>query len=593
MPQPHTQALHWSRYALIGIVTFALYLWVCRPLIVNFFPTNDDIAVEAASTPIGGAVHPSTWFAEGFQDYFRPYAEWGSRPSNFFRPLFNALFWLYYQIFGTHWAYQLVFGYFVHALAVALSAYLAIAVFELTKPVAALSTLIAALNPACWSLFPDTFAIPPVAQFPAYQTEIICGALVLVAFLGFIRCRFVLFAIATTLALFLKETALTIPIAAMAMPGIWMTPERGRSVRNFLWIASPLVLWLIIKLKVFEYGFSSYVMTSGKPLSWLTQPIRNTLLWPTGLYISALGQSGAALRMHEWGAVSTQALELVINTAWWAAIALAAVQAIRLYGRRWLVAAPAPWVAGLIFAGSNLALLVALQETHLRYGYLWFALGPAAVFAVVSRQRAGTALSAALALGLAVPQLWAIRSALSEDSVRNYTMVKQAARQLASLLGSLPSGVNTVYLVDDMSVQIPTPKYMAKFSGYQGRLLLVNSIRPVPHCSRLVQTTPRYHLTSRGDTTLLEYSAPMCFEPYFGLPPLALIDADNSAQRGPWMTYQYPELSVAGKTATAEYGVGQTWRVSSHDPVCMVKGACVWIGLDEHNGLYYQLDNAS
>ena len=585
--------MDWKRYALVGIATFGFYLWICRPLIAAYYPTTDEIAIEAASTPIGGPIHPSSWFTQGFEDYFHPYAEWESRPSNFFRPLFNAVFWAYYQVFGTHWAYQLVFGYLVHALAVCLSAYLAIAVFGLTKPAASLSILIAALNPACWSLYPDTFAITPVAQFPAYQTEIICGALVLAAFMAFIRRRFALFALVTMLALFMKETALTIPIAALALPGVWTAAERSRSVRNFLWLALPLAAWLLIKLSVFEYGFSSFVMTSTKPLSWLTQPIRNTLLWPTGLYTSALGQTKSALQMHQWNIVSVHALELAINTAWWAAIALAVLCAIRRYGRRWLVAAPAPWVAGLVFAGSNLALLVALQESHLRYGYLWFALGPAPIFGVLSRRRGGIAMSAALGLGLALPQLYSIRNALSADSVRNYTRVKEAARQLTSLLGSLPSTVGTVYLIDDVAVQIPTPKYMAKFSGYQGRLLLVNSIRPLPHCAASAQAAPRYRLTTTGDMTVLAYSPPMCFEPYFGLPPLALIGPDNRVQRGPWMTYEFPELSVANRSATAGYGVGQAWSVSSRDPACLVKDACAWIGFDEHSGHYYQLDGAN
>jgi hypothetical protein len=585
--------MDWKRYALLGIATFGFYLWICRPLIAAYYPTTDEIAIEAASTPIGGPIHPSSWFTQGFQDYFHPYAEWESRPSNFFRPIFNALFWIYYQVFGAHWAYQLVFGYLVHALAVSLSAYLAIAVFGLTRSAATLSILIAALNPACWSLYPDTFAIPPVAQFPAYQTEIICGTLVLAAFMAFIRGRFALFALATTLALFLKETALTIPIAALALPGVWIAPDRSRSVRNFLWLATPLAAWLLIKLSVFEHGFSSFVMTSSKPLSWLTQPIRNTLLWPTGLYTSALGQTRSALQMHEWNIVSVHALELGINTAWWAAIALAVLHGIRRYGRCWSVAAPAPWVAALVFAGSNLALVVALQESHLRYGYLWFVLGPAPVLSVLSRRRGGIAMSAALGLGLALPQLYSIRNALSDDSVSDYVRVKQAARQLTSLLGSLPSGVSIAYLIDDMVVQIPTPKYMAKFSGYQGRLLLVNSIRPVPHCTASAQTAPRYRLIIRGDMTELAYSPPTCFEPYFGLPPLALIGPDNRVQRGPWMTYEFPQLSVGNRSATAGYGVGQAWSVSSRDPACLVKGACVWIGFDEHSGNYYQLGDAT
>ncbi len=585
--------MHWSRYALVGVATFAAYLWLCKPLIADYFPTTDEIAIEAASTPIGGPIHAAAWLTDGFQDYFRPYEEWGSRPSNFFRPLFNALFWIYYQLFGQHWAYQLVFGYLVHALAVAFAAYLAIAVCRVPRGAAVLATLIAALNPAVWALYPDTFAIPPVVQFPAYQTEILCGALVLMAFLAFVRRRFAIFAVAATLALFLKETALTIPIAALAIPGVWLERERSRAIRNFLWLGSPLAAWLLVKLLIFEHGFSSFVMTAAKSWSWLTQPIRNTLLWPTGLYTAPLGQTAAALRNHDWQTVAVHGLQLGINIGWWAAIGLALVLVIKRFGRAWLTAAPDPWVVALVFAGSNLALLIALQESHLRYGYVWFALGPAPVLGVLWRARAGIALSIVLGLGLALPQVASISNALSADSLSDYRLVKNAARQLAGLLGSLPAGVGTAYLVDDVAVQIPTPKYMAKFSGYRGRLLLVNSIRPLPHCADPHRDPPRYRLASQGDTTVLEYSAPACFEPYFGLPPLALMDPQHRVPRGPWMSYEYPQLSIEGRSALAEYDPGRNWKVSSRDPACANPGACAWIGFDEHADRYYRLDDAT
>jgi hypothetical protein len=450
--------------------------------------------------------------------------------------------------------------------------------------------LIAALNPAVWALYPDTFAIPPVLQFPAYQTEILCGALVLTAFLGFVRRRFVLFALAVTLALFLKETALTIPIAALAIPGVWLERERSRAIRNFLWLSSPLAAWLVVKLLIFQHGFSSFVMTSAKSWSWLTQPIRNTLLWPTGLYTAPLGQTAAALRNHDWQTLAVHGLQLGINLGWWAAIGLALVLAIKRFGRAWLTAAPDPWVIALVFAGSNLALLIALQESHLRYGYVWFALGPAPVLGVLWRARTGAALSIVLGLGLALPQIGSVSNALSADSLSDYRLEKNAARQLAGLLGSLPASVDMAYLVDDVAVQIPTPKYMAKFSGYRGRLLLVNSIRRVPHCAAAKQA-PRYRLASQGDTTLLEYSAPSCFEPYFGLPPLALMDGQHRVPRGPWMDYEYPQLSIEGRSAMAEYDPGRSWNVSSHDPACATPGACAWIGFDEHAGRYYRLDD--
>ena len=589
MQQPSIRAPGWKWYLLIGTAAFSFQLWLCKPLIASYFPTTDEIAIEAASTPVGGQIHPSAWFTQGFQDYFRPYAEWGSRPSNFFRPLFNALFWTYYQTFGTHWAYQLVFGYLVHALVVSLSAYLALGILGLTKPFAALAILIAALNPACWSLYPDTFAIPPLIQFPAYQTEILCAALIIAAFLAFIRSQFVLFAIAATLALLLKETALTVPIAALALVGVWRRREASASLRNGLWLAMPLIVWVVIKLTIFEHGFSSFVMTSNKPLSWLTQPIRNTLLWPTGLYTAAIGQSLAALRMHQWRVVATHALELGINLIWWGAIALAILQTLRSYARRWFITAPEPWVAGLVFAGSNLALLIALQETHLRYGYLWFALGPAPVFSILSHRRGGIALATVLGLGLLVPQLGSVRDALSADSINNYRLVKQSARQLTSLLGNLPPAVDTVYLIDDMVVQVPTPSYMAKFADFRGRIVLINGVRPMAHCTPTAQAAPRYQLARRGDQTLLAYSAPACFERYFGLPPLALIGHDNTVQRGTWMTYNYPELSATPRSPTEEYSVGHSWSVTFSDPVCRTEGACIWLGFDERRGQYHEL----
>jgi hypothetical protein len=291
------------------------------------------------------------------------------------------------------------------------------------------------------------------------------------------------------------------------------------------------------------------------------------------------------VRHGDWSTIAKHLAEIGINTAWWCGIGLALVQIARRYGRDWLRSSPPPWVTALVFAGSNLALLIALQETHLRYGYLWFALGPAALFAALAGIR-GAALAPLLGLGLLAPQIAAIGATFSPDSMHNYRLVKQAARQLTGLLGSLPAAVTTVYLVDDMVVQIPTPNYMAKFSGYRGRLILVNSIRPLPHCTTSAPARLRYRLSSQDDATVLSYDAPTCFEPYFGLPPLAQIGSDKSVARGPWMSYTYPELSMR-KSATADYSVGDAWTVRSSDPACAAQAACVWLGFDEASGRYF------
>jgi hypothetical protein len=588
LPSAPTLRANWHWYALLWLSSFALYLWLCAPLIAHYYPTTDDIAIEAASTSLGGPIHPWDWIVHGFGDYFQPYPEWQSRPSNFFRPLFNAVFWGYYQVFGLHWSYQLVAGYLVHALAATLAAYLAVAVLGLSRIAALVAISIAILNPACWAIYPDTFAIPPVLQFPAYQIEILCALVMLLAFLAFVRSRFVLFAVCATLALLLKETALTLPIAALALSGVWLSSEPRRSVRNFLWLAAPLLIWLLIKLTLFQHGFSSFVMSSSKPWAWLTQPIRNALLWPTGLYTSALAQTAGALRHHHWGSIARYFSELGINTAWWLGIGVALLQIARRYGKRWLRTVPEAWVMALVFAGSNLLLLIALQETHLRYGYFWFALGPAALLQALARYRGATLMSL-LGLGVLAIPIASISSTLSADSIHNYRLVKHAAQQLTALLATLPVDVDTVYLVDDIVVQIPSPKYMAKFSGYHGQIVLVNSIRPLPHCAVPPSAKQRYRLSVVGGATLLSYNAPACFEPYFGLPPLARIGGDNSVARGPWMTYTYPELAVERRSATADYSVGDAWTLRSTEPSCAMKGACVWLGFDDIAGEYFEI----
>src|SRR5262245_50922782 len=117
----------WKWAVSVGMVTFALQLWLCYPLIYDYFPNSDDIALEASSTAIGGPIDPALWLTEGFHSLFHPYPEWGSLPTNFWRPMANALFWIHYQIFGTQWGSQLVLGYFLHALIVSMTAYISLA----------------------------------------------------------------------------------------------------------------------------------------------------------------------------------------------------------------------------------------------------------------------------------------------------------------------------------------------------------------------------------------------------------------------------------------------------------------------------------
>jgi hypothetical protein len=58
------------------------------------------------------------------------------------------------------------------------------------------------------------------------------------------------------------------------------------------------------------------------------------------------------------------------------------------------------------------------------------------------------------------------------------------------------------------------------------------------------------------------------------------------------MIYHFPEFSSLPRSTIEEYDTGQEWSVSFNDPMCRTPGACVWIGLDERRGEYFELSAA-
>ena len=584
--------------------SFLLQLWWCRALISGYFPTGSELAVEVSSTSIGGAVRPWSWFTDGFHYYFQSYPEWAVAQSDFCRPLANALFWLHYQLFGTAFRSQLVFGYLSHAAMVGLTGYVAWRVFRLNRALALIAMLIALLNPAYWSANDtrDSFAYnsaPELLQYPVFQTEIFCALLMMGAFLAFVSSRYLLFCLLAAVALLLKETSLTVPIAAIALAGAWWRRNPGRTLANLAWLVLPLALWYLDRAFIFAHGHSFYVLASDSRLGWLLKPIRNVLYLPSTLYRGPLALTRSALAMHDPRTLLLHAFQLAANIAWWCAIFYALFRAWRQSAGHWFSAPPAPWVCGLVFALGNIALVMLLQVPDARFTYFWFALGPAAIFAAMAHRRHALATALVLALCLTVPQLFAMQRALSADSIRNYQLAKRSGLELLQLLQGLPASVGTVYLVDDLVAQATAPQFLARFAGFRGRIILVNSINPIFGCqaatAAAIPTPPtRYQLRRESYGTRLDYHAPDCFYAMHEA-SLQLFDDHNELQRGAWMRYQYPQLRRTGASidvvGAGGYDVGSHWTVTVSDPACVADGACVWLGLDPQRQAYYLLGN--
>jgi hypothetical protein len=593
----HRTILAWCAGAA-GCV-FALQLWLCRSLIAGYYPTGSELAIEVTSTPIGGVVHPASWFTDGFHYYFQSYPEWLTAQSDFCRPLANALFWLNYQLFGSAWGSQLVFAYLTHALMVGLAGYVAWRLLRLQRPLVVLVMLIAALNPAYWSpnVTPDSFAynsVPELVQYPIFQTEILCALLMMGAFMAFIAGRWALvFAFAVS-ALLLKETSLTVPIAAIVLAGAWWRREPHRTLAYLAWLGLPLGLWYASRALVFSHGHSFYVLSSDSRWAWLLKPIRNLLYLPSTLYRGPLSVTRNAIATHQAGTLLLHAAQWLINAAWWAAIAYALWQAWRSAGRHWFSRAPAPWICALVFALGNLCLVLLLQQPDARFTYFWFALGPAAIFAALAPRRHGLLLAMLLGLCLCVPQLWAVQRALSADALRNYQLAKRSGMALVHLLASLPDTVSTVYLLDDLVAQATAPQFLARFAGFRGRLIVVNSVNPILGCSAPPPTSGRYRLTRDAAGTQLDYQAPDCFYA-MNEAPLSLFDERHQLQRGRFLRYQFahwsPARAASDIVGASGYDVGSHWTLFASDPVCAAAGACVWLGLDPARQAYYLLND--
>lgn len=587
--------------------SFVLQLWWCRALIQGYFPTGSELAVEVTSTSIGGAVQPWSWFTDGFHYYFQNYPEWLVAQSDFCRPLANALFWLHYQLFGTAWGSQLVFGYLIHAAMVGLTGYVAWRVFKLNRALALTAMLIALLNPAFWSanVSQDSFAYnsaPELLQYPIFQTEIFCALLMMGAFLAFVSSRYRLFCVLATMALLLKETSLTVPIAAIALAGAWWRSNPGRTLANLAWLVLPLALWYLGRLLVFAHGHSFYVLATDSRWGWLLKPIRNLVYLPSTLYRGPLALTRNALATRDLRTLLLHAFQLSANIAWWCAVFYALVRAWRQCAGHWLDRPPAPWVCGLVFALGNIGLVMLLQVPDSRFTYFWFDLGPAAIFAALAHRRHALATALVLGLCLTVPQLFAMQRALSPDSIRNYQLAKRSGVELLQLLGRLPASVSTVYLVDDLVAQATAPQFLARFAGFHGRVILVNSINPIFGCKAApapvtpAASTPippsRYQLRRESYGTRLDYRAPDCFYA-MNEAPLQQFDDHNAVQRGAWMRYEYPQLrrtvDAADVVGAGGYDAGSHWTVTVSDPACRADGACVWLGLDPQRQAYYLL----
>jgi hypothetical protein len=578
---------------LLAALLLLLQVWLFRPITADYFPSLDEIAVQGASNPALGAIDPLGWWSQGFHGYFQPFPEWPSTSSDLWRPLVNVYYWASGLAFGDTWADQLLIGYALHALVASLVGYFALVVLRLNRWLAFAAIAIAVLNPAyvLQDALHDPYQIPRALQYPIYQIEVLDALLALLAVLAFIAGRFAWFALVATLALLLKETALVLPLCALAMPGAWwVRGDRRASLRHFACLLAPLLIWLGgLAALMRRFHQSTYIASLRTALHAMPQLPRRLVLWPTGLMQVSTSDLMRALRAHQFASLLEYAAAGIIDLGWWIALAIAARYVFRERGRLLSQPAPEPGAIALVFAGTSLLLALVLLPAEVRFGYLWFALGPAAIFWALGRTRPGAAAAAVLSIALVVPQVHSLGSALSGDSIQAYRLARRSARQLTQLLATLPASTERAYVLDDLADQTSSPQYLARLAGFRGQIVLLNILAPIPGCLSRQPTMPHYRLVSDASAIQLDYRRPACFQAPWNVVPQALLEHDNSVPRGATLTYRYPDLPAQLNTADLADVLSAHFAVRATDRQCLRAGACVWLGFDPQTARYEAL----
>lgn len=575
---PQTRSV-WTWPCVAAALAFALQLALFAPLLHDYFPSDDDLALELASAPIAGPVHPELWFTQGWHRYLDAYPEWTPPAAFFLRPAGNAIYWLQHALFGSYWASRLIAGYLVHSLIVGLAGYIALALFELPLSLACLAMALAALNPGFWSTSYDPYPIGALIHLSSMQLDLYAALGVVIGMVTFVRRRFAWFAAAITVAALIRETALLAPLAALAMPAVWKDERRDRMLRNLGCLLAPIAVYAALRTWVFAPHGPVFALGPFPASALLVNAVKRIVYWPTTLFAISTGDLQRAFRGHDLPTIARSALALMINAGWWLALGIAAARAAALWRRGRPTAVALRWTAALLFAGFLLSFDLLSASREVRYAYVFFAIAPGALFAALSRWRAGTVAVAVLAVGTILFEIAQAATSLSPASLDAYRLIKQSGRQLVGLLETLPPGTRRAYLVDDTLSQNDAPRYLARLAGFQGDLIVINSVLPRVPCAGGGHA-PHYRLVGNGASTTLFYAAGACLAPPWQVVPMDRIDASGALNRGPWLRYVFPPGAA---------DITRKWRVTTMDPVCRTEGACVWIGLDVAARRYFLL----
>jgi hypothetical protein len=255
----------WSKAALTAVpaavAIAAVYCWYLSSY-SSYAPFGDDPSIIAGS--LGS---PLSWFTNGFSQYFVVYPEWSGGTTDFFRPGVNLIVRLEHLLFGNQfWLY----------FALLYAAQLAVCLLVID------TLRMAGVPPATRSMFGVLAAVNPAFLGPALETvsyhfDIWCGLLSFLVFYLMIRNRYGLAFVCMCGAVFTKEAALYVPVAACITA--YLTTRRTALAASML---VPLAGWILVRKFVFV-GSLAHVYAVQPSFLGALKIFKGAAIWPVGV----------------------------------------------------------------------------------------------------------------------------------------------------------------------------------------------------------------------------------------------------------------------------------------------------------------------
>lgn len=300
LPLPPYSRRHYGVALLLTLGWTLLLALICGEWLARYYPFADEWALMANADLAHAS--PLNWFTRGFSDYFVFYEGLSQPYANFVRPGFNFFYWLLGLAFEPTSAARLYFNFLAIGACSGL-AWLAVAHSgsRLALPLAAAVPLLPGYIPA------SAHAVPCLAYDP------LVAALGLAAVLAYQRGRLIACALILWLALYTKETSLSV---ALALPLIHVLVHRGQifSLRRggeLALLLVPLAAWIALRLVAFEDVAGGTYAFRGTPLQAVKIMILQLPRWPLWVYPLPY-QTGAELSAKYLGLVFLAVVNFIL-----------------------------------------------------------------------------------------------------------------------------------------------------------------------------------------------------------------------------------------------------------------------------------------